>query len=267
MPHRVIAVVTDVLEGDEPVKTLSESAKGEPVDVRVVAPAVEANPLHHTLGDIDEPRAEAGERLKRTLANLKAAGVEARGEVGDPDPVQAAQDALLKEPADEILIYVYEEGQQHWYEGGLFDHAKESLEPPLRLAVLDGSAGDGAEKVVEVESAPAGLDDEVPHEVGGDYVPGMTRRDFAGMAFGIFGTIVTVILAAAAVGENTASGWQAFAIGVAIATALVNMAHVVGLTIFESVRYRGRFAHFAANFSIAGTALAMLVNLLILLLA
>jgi hypothetical protein len=260
MPHRIVAVTTDVLEGDEPVKALSESARGEPVDVRVVAPAVEASPVRHTLGDIDEPREEAQQRLEKTLQNLSAAGIEARGEVGDPDPVQAAQDALLKEPADEILIYVYEEGQQHWYEGGLFDHAKESLEPPLRLAVLDGSGGDGAEKVVDVETAPAGIEDEVPHEVGGDYVPGMTRRDFAGMAFGIFGTIVAIILAAVATGGGHPTGWRGLAIGLAIAIALVNMANVIGVLLMESVRYRGGFAKMFRTLALVGTPVVVLIN-------
>lgn len=56
------------------------------------------------------------------------------------------------------------------------------------------------------------------------------------------------------------------AIGIAIFTALINMADVVGLTLFESVHYRGGFAKLFRTLSSVGTPLAILANLLILLL-
>ena len=54
---------------------------------------------------------------------------------------------------------------------------------------------------------------------------------------------------------------------IAIAIALINMAHVVGLTLFESVRYRGGFAKFFRDLALIGTPLAVLANLLIVLFA
>ena len=45
------------------------------------------------------------------------------------------------------------------------------------------------------------------------------------------------------------------------------MAHVVGLTLFESVHYHGGFAKFFRTLSLVGTPAAVLTNLLILLLA
>ncbi len=88
------------------------------------------------------------------------------------------------------------------------------------------------------------------------------------MVFGVVGTIVVIVLAAAAAtAEATPTGWQAVAIGVAIGTALINMAHVVGLTLMESVHYRGGFAAFFRTLALVGTPLAAIVNLLILLLA
>ena len=64
-------------------------------------------------------------------------------------------------------------------------------------------------------------------------------------------------------GSGTDSGWVAAAIGIAIATALINMAHVVGLTLMEAVRYRGGFAKFFRTLSLVGTPLAVLINLAI----
>jgi hypothetical protein len=263
MSRNVIAVVTDTLRGDEPAEELARSADG---NVRVIVPAVEASPLRHTLGDIDEPRERAEERLLATLSNLRRHGVDASGEVGDPDPVQAAKDALLKAPADEVLFFERGDDQARWYENGLFQHAKESLRPPLRMVVVDAERP--GERVVDVERAGAGTADPVEHEVGSAYLPGLSRADFAGMTAGIVGTVVAAILAAiAAGGSGTETGWAAVAIGVAVATGLVNMAHVVGLTLMEAVRYRGGFSLFFRGLSIVGTPVAVLVNLAIVLFA
>jgi hypothetical protein len=99
MARRVVAVIADPISGSEAIEQLRSAAGGEEVDLRLVAAPVEANPLRHTLGDIDGPRREASERLEASLESLRDAGLEARGEVGDPDPIQAAQDALLEAPA------------------------------------------------------------------------------------------------------------------------------------------------------------------------
>ncbi|HEY2717967.1 MAG TPA: hypothetical protein VGI73_17280 [Solirubrobacterales bacterium] len=261
MSRSLIVVVTDPLEGDGPVEELKRSANGEGDALRLVVPAVEADVLHHTMGDIDEPRERAQERLTASLLYLRQHGIEARGEVGDPDPVQAAQDALLKAPADEVIFFEHGGKEARWFEGDLFEHAKESLEPPLRMVVLDAAHED---RVVEVEAAGPGTVSGVEHEVGSAYLPGLSRADLAGMIAGIVGTVVAAILAAvAAGGSGTDTGWVAVAIGIAIATALINMAHVVGLTLMEAVRYRGGFARFFRTLSLVGTPVAVLINLAI----
>jgi hypothetical protein len=224
--HRLLAIVTSDPLGSESLREIQAEKAGngsEGIDLRVVVPAVEANPLRHTLGDIDEPRQEAGARLKRVLEELRENGIEAGGEVGDPDPIQAAQDALLKAPADE--------------------------------------------HVVDIETAGRGTHDPAEgHEVGTAYLPGLSRADFSGMVAGIFGTIVAAVLAAAVTADNgSVSGRAAAAILIAIGIALVNMAHVVGLTLMESVRYRGGFAKFFRYLSLIGTPLAVLINLILLL--
>jgi hypothetical protein len=261
--RRVIAIVTDGLGGMAPIEEIRREEDGDELRVRVVVPAVEASALRHTLGDIDEPRRQAEVRLESSLASLRRGGVEASGEVGDSDPVQAAQDALLEAPADEVLIFEHTHKQARWFEDGLFERARESLEPPLRMVVLDDARG--ADRVVEVEKAGPGLDIDDSDEVGSAYLPGLTRSDLAGMVSGIVGTILAIVLAAAGPGPD--STWGPVAVLIAIAIALVNMAHVVGLTLFESVRYRGGFAKLFRTLSIIGTPLAVLANLLILLLA
>jgi hypothetical protein len=268
MARRLLAIVTDDPIGSEPLREIRSALPnehGSEVDLRVVVPAVEASAFRHTLGDIDEPKREAEARLGRVLEELRANGIEAAGEVGDPDPIQAAQDALLKEPSDEIVIFEHEPAQARWFEEGLLEKAEAGLEPPFRVVALH-SDGHGEEHVVGVETSGPGTRDPVEDsEIGSAYLPGLSRTDFAGMVAGIFGTIVTAILAGAvAVDNGEVTGRAAAAILIAIGIALVNMAHVVGLTLMESVRYRGGFAKFFRYLSLIGTPLAVAATFLLL---
>lgn len=266
MTRRLLAVVTGDPLGSEPISEIrANGGRGSEVELRVVVPAVEANAFRHTLGDVDKPRREAEARLERVLEELRANGVEAGGEVGDPDPIQAAQDALLKEPADEIVIFEHERAQARWFEEGLLKKAEAGLDPPLRMVVLH-SDRDGTEHVVGVESAGPGTHDPAEgHEVSSAYLPGLSRGDVAGMVAGILGTIATAIFAAAVMAENgSINARAAAAVLIAIGIALVNMAHVVGLTLMESVRYRGGFAKFFRYLSLIGTPLAVLVTFVLL---
>ncbi|MGV1049660.1 MAG: hypothetical protein ACOYD4_14185 [Solirubrobacterales bacterium] len=265
MAHRLLAIVPERIDGPEPIAELRRHQADGALELRVVVPAVEASPLRHTLGDVDEPRREAEQRLRATLEVLRHNGLEASGEVGDPDPVQAAEDALLKAPADEILIFEHEDDQARWFEEGLFERAQAGLEPPLRMIVLH-DRDDGSEQVVAVEEAGAGtVDPDAGKEVGSAYLPGLSRADFAGMVVGVLGTIVAIVLAAIVTADGgSKSGPEAAAILIAIAIALVNMAHVVGLTLMESVRYRGGFAKFFRDLALIGTPIAVLANLVLL---
>lgn len=267
--HRVLAIVTDRVGGRESVDQIRHDTRDGELDLRVVVPAVEASPFQHTLGDIDEPRVEAEQRLRAVLAELRSNGIEAVGEVGDPDPVQAAQDALLKAPADEVVIFENVGDQARWFEDGLFDRARESLQPPLRMVEVRHEAS-GEDHVVEVETAGAGIENlDADHEVGSAYVPNLSRGDFAGMVAGIVGTIVVAVLAAAVTAEagSDETGLEAIAILIAIGVALANMAHVVGLTLFESVHYRGGFARFFRFLALVVTPAAVLINFGILIAA
>jgi hypothetical protein len=103
--------------------------------------------------------------------------------------VQAAQDALLQRPADEILIFALADDDKDWYEGDLWKHTDDSLEPPLKLVVVDGGP-EGNERVVKTDTSSAGYsNNDAPHEVGSAYLPGLNRGDFIGMVVGIVGTI------------------------------------------------------------------------------
>jgi hypothetical protein len=75
----------------------------EEPEVLVLAPATN-QPLAEWLSDVGEARFDAQRRLALSVGTLAAAGIEARGSVGDPDPVQAVEDKLRTYPANELLL-------------------------------------------------------------------------------------------------------------------------------------------------------------------
>jgi len=64
--------------------------------------------------DEGESRATATARLDEMLDRLKEMGVEADGEVGDRDPVNAVRDALRRHEADEVIVSTLPRGLSRW---------------------------------------------------------------------------------------------------------------------------------------------------------
>ena len=62
---------------------------------------------------------------------------QARGEVGDGDPLQAIEDALRTFGADEIVISTHPEGRSNWLERGIVEKARERFAVPITHVVVD----------------------------------------------------------------------------------------------------------------------------------
>jgi hypothetical protein len=104
--------------------------------VLVVSPALNS-PLRHWVSDQDQARAAAQERLSRSLARLAEEGIDARGEVGDGEPLQAIEDALRSFGADEIIISTHPEGRSQWLERGVVTGARTRFDVPITHVVVD----------------------------------------------------------------------------------------------------------------------------------
>jgi hypothetical protein len=111
--YLLLVVITEPLDdpalGGQVAEIATEGARAtgaepdpEP-EVLVLAPALN-KPVAHWLSDLRQARYEAQKRLALSLATLAAAGVDARGQVGDSDPVQAVEDVLRTFPAREVAF-------------------------------------------------------------------------------------------------------------------------------------------------------------------
>ena len=134
--RRVLVIANETVGGNVLFDVIAERAEGVAEEVLVVCPALNS-PLRTWVSDEDGARAKARERLDATLGRLAAAGIQARGEVGDGDPVQAIDDALRTFGADEIVISTHPEGRSNWLERGVVSTARERFPVPIRHVVVD----------------------------------------------------------------------------------------------------------------------------------
>ena len=128
-------VANETVGGAELLAEVRERARGV-ARVRVVAPALNT-PIRHWVSDEDDARAAAQERLDASLAAMRAQGIQADGEIGDGDPIQAIEDAIRTFRPDELILSTHPEGRSNWLERGVVERARERFEIELTHVVVD----------------------------------------------------------------------------------------------------------------------------------
>ncbi|HEU0335595.1 MAG TPA: universal stress protein [Gaiellaceae bacterium] len=134
--RRILVVANETVAGEALRELVERRAAGVREDVLVVCPALNS-PLRHWVSDEDGARVAAQARLDDCLARLAEAGVAARGEIGDGDPLQAIEDALRTFPADEIVVSTHPEGRSNWLERGVVAGARERFDVPVWHVIVD----------------------------------------------------------------------------------------------------------------------------------
>ena len=141
LPHaegerRILVIANETVGGRALRDLIEERSRGVREEVLVVTPALNT-PLKHWTSDEDGARSEAQVRLERSLARLREAGIDASGEIGDSEPLQAIEDALRTFGADEIIISTHPEGRSNWLERGVVSGARERFPVPITHVVVD----------------------------------------------------------------------------------------------------------------------------------
>jgi len=125
-----LIVGNQTLMGPELEAAIAERlAPGDPPDIYVVVPASPQSGAF--TWDEDQAREAAQERLDAMLEHLKGLGVDATGEVGYRDPVEAARDALRRHPADEILLSTLPTGISRWLGQDVPSRLKSAVPVPV----------------------------------------------------------------------------------------------------------------------------------------
>jgi len=139
--RKILVIANETVGGDELLTLLG--AKSIDVDEQVLLVCPALNSRVRTWTSDEEPaRAGAQERLDASLSRLAEAGVSARGEIGDGDPLQALEDALREFPADEIVVSTHPPGRSHWLEQGVVEQARQRYDVPITHVVVDLAAAE-----------------------------------------------------------------------------------------------------------------------------
>ena len=121
-PAKVLVVANRTADSDEVHAALVGRAQDGPIDVTLVAPAA------WEVADPHGGRQSASRRLNAALRRLAAAGITARGVVGDADPVAAVQDIWDAERFDEVIVATLPHHLSRWL----------GLDLPRRVQQLTG---------------------------------------------------------------------------------------------------------------------------------
>ncbi len=140
VPHRILVVANETVGGRaliDAVKKHAEDAheRNEPFEVFVVCP--QNQPKSGYVIYDESVRSAADNRLQTTLAQLREIGVEASGEVMDPDPFAATTDAVDHFGPDQIIVSTHPETRSGWLRKHLVDRVKEETGLPVEHVVVD----------------------------------------------------------------------------------------------------------------------------------
>jgi hypothetical protein len=139
-PLKILVVANETVGGRaliDAVRKHAEAAHKEmrPFHVTVVCP--QNQPKHGYVVYDESVRNAAENRLETTLAQLREVGIEAEGEIMDPDPYNATMDAFGHYGADEIIISTHPATRSGWLRRDLVDRVADAAGVPVEHVVVD----------------------------------------------------------------------------------------------------------------------------------
>lgn len=138
--RKILVVANETVGGRALIDAVRERVEeskrsGAPASVTVICP--QNQPRHGYVIHDESIRTAAENRLGTTLAQLRNAGIEAEGEVMDPDPYSAIMDAVAQYGVDEIVISTHPETRSGWLRRQLVDRVRDATGLPIEHVVVD----------------------------------------------------------------------------------------------------------------------------------
>ena len=135
MATRILALVSEPVSGEALEQVIGEE-RAQAAEVLVVAPALNTR-TRFMFSDADAAIGRADEVQEETVERMVDQGVDAAGDTGESDPLQAIEDALQTFEADEIVLFTHPEGRRNWLEEGLVEEAEGRFDRPVRHLVVE----------------------------------------------------------------------------------------------------------------------------------
>jgi hypothetical protein len=131
----ILVVANETLGGAPLLERIREHAAED--DIRVVICVPRSRPRH---GNIiyDEAVYDAAQvRIDLARSVLRAEGIDAVGEPGDPDPYAAAMDAIAEHNPDVVIVSTFPATSSGWLRRDLIERLSEAAGVPVEHVVAD----------------------------------------------------------------------------------------------------------------------------------
>jgi hypothetical protein len=123
----VLVVANETVIGEALLERIRDRAARGPASFLLVAPQSDPTQSEHP---------EAERRLTRALAELRASGIDAHGQIAHPDPYTAAMNAIQDERIDEIIVSTFEPTESRWLRRDLIERLRTDSELPVEHVVI-----------------------------------------------------------------------------------------------------------------------------------
>jgi hypothetical protein len=134
-PSHVLVVANETVGGEKLFEALERRAAQGPIRCTVICP--QNRPKRGFVIYDDSARSAARIRLDLTLERLRKLGIEAEGELMDPDPYMAVTDALREYGADEIIISTLPYARSGWLRRDLVERIRAYTDVPVEHVIVD----------------------------------------------------------------------------------------------------------------------------------
>ncbi len=135
-PAHVLVVANETVGGEKLFAAVERRAAQGPIRCTVICP--QNRPRRGYVIYDESARSAARIRLDLTLDRLRKSGIEARGELMDPDPFMAVKDAVRDYGADEIIISTLPYARSGWLlRRDLVDRIRSLTKVPVEHVIVD----------------------------------------------------------------------------------------------------------------------------------
>jgi len=121
-------VANETVVGKPLLDKIRERAEQGPASFLIVCPQGDPTVAEHPVAD---------RRLRRALSLLRTEGIDAHGQVVDPDPFTAALNAVHDERVDEIIVSTFPQARSGWLRRDLLERLRTETGLPIDHVVAE----------------------------------------------------------------------------------------------------------------------------------
>jgi hypothetical protein len=156
-----LVIGNETLAGAKLFETIQEKVEDAEGDARVVVCVPRNRPKHGNIIYDDFVFDAAKVRIDLARRFLREHGIQAIGDIGDPDPYTAAMDAVAEHHPDEIIVSTYPATVSGWLRRDLIERIEDASGLPVTHIVQDIDAEGLPFKVTVVVAAKTASGDEL----------------------------------------------------------------------------------------------------------